>query len=190
MRPIYLQIPIIICLFMMGCLSGEKGEPSRDVSAIGDAAQISLSCINLEKSLTFYEKLDFSILEVKLDAQTPWAVISDGSQLIMLSQNDFPSPALTFYRKSLPDRIKRLQASGLDLETISDDQGQIKSAILKNPMNLGITLIDFDPNKLLTPVRQPDFTLGYFANIKIVHQIILITRFEKYTFRKLSDESS
>ena len=63
MRPIYLQIPIIICLFMMGCQSEEKGQLSGDVSSIGDAVQISLSCANVEKSLAFYKKLHFSILE-------------------------------------------------------------------------------------------------------------------------------
>jgi catechol 2,3-dioxygenase-like lactoylglutathione lyase family enzyme len=167
MKPGYIQTIIVLCLFLMSCASEEIAEISQGDSLIGEVAQISLSCVDLEKSLGFYQKLNFSVLEARLDAQTPWAMISDGSQLFMLSQYEFPSPALTFYGKSLPDRIKQLQLSGLVLETIRNDKDQVKSAILKNPMNLGITLIDFDPNKLLKPVRKTDFVLEKFANIKI-----------------------
>lgn len=167
MRPLYLQIPIIFCLFMLGCTSEENLERSQDSALIGDVAQISLSCIDVEKSLEFYKKLNYSILEVRLDVQTPWAFLSDGSQLFMLSQNEFPSPALTFYGKSLPVRLKKLQALGLDIEPILDQKGQLKSAVVNNPTEIGITLIDFDTNLLLKPVRHPDFTLGNFAAIKI-----------------------
>jgi hypothetical protein len=154
-------------MFLLNCSNEENTKPYKDTALLGEVAQISLSCINVENSLAFYQKLNYSILEVKLEDQTPWALISDGSQLIMLSQNEFPSPTLTFYGKSLGDRIKKLQKAGMDLETISDEQGKLKSAVIRNPIEIGITLINFDTDLLPKQIRNQNFTLGIFSNLKI-----------------------
>jgi predicted lactoylglutathione lyase len=166
MKPFYIYISQIIILIMLSCTSGNDRLSPQD-SLIGEIVQISLSCKNTEKSLQFYQKLNYAILDVQLDAQVPWALISDGSHLIMLSQNEFPSPALTIYGKSLPDRLRKLQNLVLDIETIPDQNGKLKSAVIQNPTTLGITLIDFDITLLPKPKRQSNFVLGEFSGIKI-----------------------
>jgi predicted lactoylglutathione lyase len=151
---------------MLSCTS-ENDRLSPHDSLLGEIAQISLSCKNIEKSLQFYQKLNYAILDVQLDNQVPWALISDGSHLIMLSQNEFPSPALTIYGQSLAGRVRKLQNLVLNIETIPDQNGKLKSAIIQNPSDLGITLVDFDITLLPKPNRQSDFVLGEFCGIKI-----------------------
>ncbi|UCF64190.1 MAG: hypothetical protein JSW33_16780 [bacterium] len=158
---------IMIFLIFQGCMRESDIQQSSNSALIGDLGQISLSCHDLEKSLSFYEKLHYSKLNVQSNANVPWALISDGSQLYMLSENEFPSPALTFYGRSLPNRINRMQAKGIDFDLIYDQEGQLKSAVLKNPADINITLINFDSKLISKPKKNPEFFLGNFDHLKI-----------------------
>jgi len=175
-----MQRKLIFCLIMIvvvqGCTGDGDIQESSNPALIGDLSQISLSCRELEKSVSFYEKLHFTTLSVQSNASVPWALISDGSQLYMLSENAFPSPALTFYGESLPERIEKMQAQGIDLEAIFDAEGGIKSAVLTNPAEINITLINFDSKLISKPQRHTEFFLGNFDHLRIptsdIHQSI------------------
>jgi len=167
MKPLFLQILIMLSSIFLYCTFDENTKISQESNLLGDRSQISLSCIDIKKSLEFYKKLNFSLLEVQLNTDIPWALLSDGSQLFMLSQNEFPSPTLTFYGKSLSERIKKLELLGLDLEIIPDQQGQIKSAILKTPGKIGVSLINFNTSILPKPKGHPEFPLGKFTGFYI-----------------------
>jgi len=170
-RPImwnkFFIITFLVFSVIQGCSNKGTFQEFSDSELLGDLCQISLSCDNLEESLSFYQKLHFSILTIHTEATVPWALISDGTQLYMLSEHDFPSPSLTFYGPSLPERIKKFRESGIKFEPIYNQKKQMTSAVLTQPAELNVTLINYDSDLISKPQKHSEFFLGSFDQIRI-----------------------
>ena len=68
---------------------------------------------NLGDSITFWQKLGFSVLS-KFESPYPWAIISDGLSIVGLHQTkDFNFPAITFFASDMKERINKLKTDGL-----------------------------------------------------------------------------
>jgi catechol 2,3-dioxygenase-like lactoylglutathione lyase family enzyme len=133
----------------------------------GDYLQISLSVTDLDSSLRFYQKLGFKEIKVSESSSVPWALMTDGWKMFMISQNPYPSPALTYYSKDLSWRIDSLKAENIPFEDVTNALNPSRTLVIKDPSNMGITLIQLDVNKLPTPDDSSFTILGKFAEISI-----------------------
>jgi len=133
----------------------------------GDYLQISLSVRDLDSSLMFYQKLGFKEIKVSESSPVPWALISDGWKMFMISQNPYPSPALTYYSKDLSWRIDSLKAENIPFEDVTNASNPSRTLVLKDPDNMGITLIQLNVNKLPKPNDSTFTILGKIAEISM-----------------------
>jgi hypothetical protein len=160
-------LAILLLMLLVGCNFERTEGLDRENPLSGSRLQFSLSTKDLKKSLGFYEILNFRTISISEDATPPWALISDGSHIFMLSQHEFPSPTLTFYGLQLEDRLKLLENKGISVESIVDDEGTVTSAIIDEETSIGISLINYDPEKLPKPSLQNGSMLGDFLEIRL-----------------------
>jgi len=158
---------MVALIFLFSCTSQQPAELTNENQLLGDYFQFSLSSENLNHSLDFYRKLQFEIISINENASPPWALLSDGSNLIMLSQNSFPSPALTFFGENLEDRLNMLKSKGIYFESVYDDKQQVKSAVLKDSEYVGISVINYQSRKLPRPTSTHMTILGNFDKLII-----------------------
>lgn len=158
---------IVGMLFFLGCTASEKQSDATKLSSLGEYIQISLSVSNLDSTLTFYRALGFNEIEVSLSSTVPWALITDGRMLFMLSQNSFPSPAITYYAKDMETRVEKLKSKISNIEEIFKNNREFSSAVLRDPNNLGITLIQLDSDKFPQAPGKTTTFLGNFRELSI-----------------------
>ncbi|MEJ2637816.1 MAG: hypothetical protein P8184_21340 [Calditrichia bacterium] len=158
---------IAICFFSAGCSKKEEVKSSNSKLTLGNKAQISVSVSNLKISLPYYRKLGFRKIEARDTGKNPWALISDGTIFIMLSQNKFPSPALTYFAADMEGRVDRMKQLGITFSDIATKKGKFVSAVLRDPNGLGITLIRFDANDLPNSQDTSYTKLGKFGEFSI-----------------------
>jgi len=69
---------------------------------------------DIDISMTFWEKLGFKILS-KTTSPYPWAVISDGLNIVGLHQTkSFSAPTITFFAADMKDKIEKLKNNGFN----------------------------------------------------------------------------
>jgi predicted lactoylglutathione lyase len=95
---------------------------------------------NLEASISFWEKLGFKSLSKK-ESPYPWAIVSDGLNIIGLHQTThFDYPALTFFASDMNEKINKLISEGL---TDNSDIAGKKNITLTTPEGQHINLFSF-----------------------------------------------
>lgn len=139
---------LFLLIFLQIFLNCKVDSEVKSIKHLGDYVQISLAVVKLDSSLSFYKKLGFTEIEIKREAQIPWAIITDGTNIFMLSQNDFPSPTLTYFGRNGEERIQVFQNSGLSFHKIFKSPAGNTTALTVDPNGLNLTLIDFNSNKL------------------------------------------
>jgi predicted lactoylglutathione lyase len=69
---------------------------------------------DLEHSLPFWEKLGFKVM-TKFTSPYPWAILSDGLNVIGLHQvTHFTQPTITYFAADMKDKVEKLKASGVE----------------------------------------------------------------------------
>lgn len=154
---------LLLIFLLMNCQTQPETTPIQRDSGAGETIQISLSVIDLTASLKFYSQLGFRILATDINASVPWAFISDGSLLFMLSQNEFPSPALVYYT---PNFNQKIQSSG-DFRLLSNESKKTKTAISTSPEGIGITLIETKSQFLPLLPAETSILTGSFKELSI-----------------------
>jgi len=139
----------------------------KSIKHLGDYVQISLAVEELDSSLSFYKKLGFTEIEIKREAQIPWAIITDGANIFMLSQNDFPSPTLTYFGRNGEERMQVFQNSGLSFHKIFKSPAGNTTALTADPNGLNLTLIDFNSSKLPGTSGVPESNIGNFSQLAV-----------------------
>jgi predicted lactoylglutathione lyase len=168
---------IFLTIILVSSCSQKKSEDDTLMKARNrDYIQISLSTSNLQKSLTFYKALGFKEAGVHSTASIPWAMMSDGNHLFMISQNTFPSPSLTYYESNFKNRVETLQSNGLTMQYIPSEAGRPWTAVLSAPNGLGITLIDLAGDKLAGMAIEDSLLIGTFRELSIPVTNISISR--------------
>ncbi len=133
----------------------------------GNYVQVSLSSDSLDTSLDYYRKLGFQEIEIHKSTPVPWALISDGFQIYMISQNNFPSPSLTYFGSNLDEDLPGLESTGLKPQRTVDEAGRLQSAVLVDPNGLGISLINMGSQGLPRPDISDSTITGIFREISI-----------------------
>jgi len=157
------HLNLMLILILMNCQTQPETTPIQQDSGTGETIQISLSVRDLTASLKFYSQLGFKILTADKNANVPWAFISDGTTLFMLSQNEFPSPALVYYTANF---TQRTQSSG-DFRLLSNESKKPKTAISTSPEGIGITLIETKSQFLPLLPTEISVLTGSFKELSI-----------------------
>jgi len=154
---------ISLMLLSIGCQTEQENLPPDQTAGSGDYLQISLAVKNLDQSLKFYSSLGFKIITLEKTVKVPWAIISDGTLIFMLSQNEFPSPAVIYYTENFDPRIQTAQ----NFQIISNDPQKPRTAIANDPNGIGFTLINLKSQYL--PRKPVGLTVipGSFKELSI-----------------------
>ncbi len=159
----FISLVFILALFTK-C---DKNNGTTNFNRLGDCVQISLSTKDIDQSLSFYKKLGFKEINERRNSTVPWALVSDGMFMFMISQHDFPSPTLIYYGENSAKRIQILRSRGVSFDTIFNDAKGNTTAITTDPNQLNITIINFNTNKLPTPYGNSYCILGQFKEVII-----------------------
>lgn len=160
-------IVLFLLIFLQIFLNCRIDSEVKSIKHLGDYVQISLAVEGLDSSLSFYKKLGFTEIETKREAQIPWAIITDETNIFMLSQNDFPSPTLTYFGRNGKERIQVFQNSGLLFHKIFKSPSGNTTALTVDPNGLNLTLIDFNSNKLPRTSGVPQNNIGKFNQLAV-----------------------
>ncbi len=162
---------LLFCLSIILLLSNcsRKSHPgfTAENFKAGEAVQISISVKNLKESLPFYRKLGFQWVSGRQEGEHPWVLLSDGTVHIVLSQNPFPSPALTYFAADMEERVRFLQQAGIPFNDLTRREGKLVHAVLQDPNQVGITLIPFDTRDIPRPKGASLSRCGNFGELSI-----------------------
>ena len=80
---------------------------------------------DIDNSMKFWKKLGFK-LHSKMALPYPWAIISDGLNIVGLhNTTSFSNPTITFFAVDMKDKIEKLKKDGLDNFTEKKGQSNI-----------------------------------------------------------------
>ncbi len=164
MKSVIILFLLISLQIFLNCRTDSE---MKSIKHLGDYVQISLAVEELDSSLSFYKKLGFTEIEIKREAQIPWAIITDGAHIFMLSQNDFPSPTLTYFGRNGEERMQVFQNSGLSFHKIFKSPAGNSTALTVDPNGLNLTLIDFNSSKLPRTSGVPENNIGKFSQLAV-----------------------
>ena len=169
---------------------------------LGDVSAITITAPDLEKSLSFYQKLGFKEL-YRADMPFPWIQITDGALLIMLRKDNSPYIALTYYVKEIDSLVSDLEADGISFLTKPNAADMIKRCLMRSPdgMNVslvtlvegfrqptGQTMLSMPPQDYSNPEKYVNRVCGLFG--EFAHPVIDIDKsmefWEKLGFKLLS----
>ena len=149
----------------LACGSGDYHQPLP--ARLGEAGQISLSSVHLEHSVHFYQKLGFQAVEFHPEADVPWALISARHLTLMLSENSFPSPSLTYFAEKMENRLPSLKKNGLQLGSISRSATGTITGVITTPEDLGISIIGLKMPFLPGVSKKDDHFPGTYSHLEI-----------------------
>ncbi|WP_118950196.1 VOC family protein [Taibaiella helva] len=119
--------------------------------------QVTLPSPDLQRSVAFYRQLGLTLI---VDALPRYArfVCPDGSSTLSLHLSDrlAEGPAIAIYFKceDLDDRVAMLQATGIKMETLPEDQPWLwREARLRDPDGNQLVLYYAGENRLNPPWR-------------------------------------
>ena len=78
---------------------------------LGEVASIYVTSPNLDSSVALYEKIGF--LKIASNVMpAPWALVSDGSLLIMMRKDSMKYVGLTYYVKNIESTVAQMDLTG------------------------------------------------------------------------------
>ena len=102
----------------------------------GMFGEFALPVINLDSSISFWEKLGYKSLSKK-SSPYPWAILSDGLGIVGLHQtNNFSVPTITFFASDMKDKIANLKSKGLNDFAESGDSNIVLTTPEQQRINL------------------------------------------------------
>jgi hypothetical protein len=146
-------------------------------SKLGEVACIYVTTLNLDSSVSLYEKLGFQ-KTASNDFPAPWAQVSDGSLLIMMRKDAAPYIGLTYYVSNIEKVTDQLEKEGIVFVQKPKDGDLIKRYYIKSPdgfnimlaSNLGgftqptgITMLDMKSTDFNSADKYPNKQCGVFG---------------------------
>jgi catechol 2,3-dioxygenase-like lactoylglutathione lyase family enzyme len=157
----------VLLAIALSCTQQNQAISDRSNAFLGNRVQISVSVSNVEAAAEFYRNLGFKKMSGRASGDYPWELMTDGTIELMLSQNKFVSPALTYFAPDMEKRLQRLRHNGIEPNDVITREGKFSSAILITPNGLGMTLISFKSSNLPAPGMIPQSLLGPFGDVSI-----------------------
>ncbi len=111
-------------------------------SKLGEATAITIHSKDLEESLSFYQKLGFREL-YRFDFPYPFIQITDGTLIIMLSKQETPFMALTFYTKDIDTVAAQLESNHITFIQKPREFDHIHHYSFNSPDGMFIQLVTY-----------------------------------------------
>ncbi len=132
---------------------------------LGRFLEVSIAAPDVPASIAFYESLGF-VQAVTGDARAyPYAVLTDGRLCLGLHGANIEAPTLTWVHPELSSHAARLEALGIELESVRIGEDSLHELAFADPSGQRIALLEartFSP-----PARSPVSRVGYFEEYGI-----------------------
>ena len=144
---------------------------------LGEVASIYVTSPNLDSSVALYEKIGF--LKIASNVMpVPWALVSDGSLLIMMRKDSVKYVGLTYYVKNIESTVAQMEKNGIVFTQKPKEEDLIKRYFFKSPDGLnimlasnvglfkqptGITMLNMNPIALQSEDKYPNKECGVFG---------------------------
>lgn len=131
---------------------------------LGSHAHIAVSCKDIPASLPFYHTLGFTTLFIDNEISPSFVRLSDGTITLALIAEDFGTPSLAYFTTGLQENVAGLRQLRIDVQTDTDNNGDITQAHFINPDGLHIWLHPTQKNSTQT-AGVPNPVCGTFGEL-------------------------
>jgi catechol 2,3-dioxygenase-like lactoylglutathione lyase family enzyme len=133
---------------------------------LGRFAQLSVAVPELARALPFFERLGFEKLDQSLEPW-PWAVISDGTISINLTETTPGPAALSYFASDMAERVKSVEGLGVRLTRVQQREIPELLAVLETPAGVGVSLLEYPARRIPRPSGLPTCRCGTFAELAL-----------------------
>lgn len=166
---------------------------------LGEVASIYVASTDLDSSIAFYKKIGFPKIASNV-MPVPWALVSDGSLLIMMRKDSTKYVGLTYYTKNIENTVAQLEKNGIVFIQKPKEEDLIKRYFFKSPDGLnimlasnvglfkqptGVTMLNMNPIALQSEGTYPNKECGAFG--EFCHPVTDLNRSIEY-WKKLGFE--
>lgn len=154
---------------------------------LGKFVEISVGVIDLGQSLPFFERLGFEKLDQNWEPW-PWAILSDGTITLILSQQAGPSyPVLNYVSSDMKGKVRELRESGLDIVEVQSREVPELVGGFEAPGGIEISFVEYSARRIPKPAGSPYSKCGSFGEVAYPVQDteMTVSCLEKIGFRKL-----
>lgn len=130
----------------------------------GAVMHLAVSCRDIPASLPFYRTLGFTILFIDNETSPSFVRLTDGMVVLALIAEDFGTPALACFTTSLQENVAGLQQLHIDVQTGTDDHGDITQAHFTDPDGLHIWLHPLTKHSI-QPAGEANPVCGIFGEL-------------------------
>ena len=106
---------------------------------LGEVASIYVTSPDLDSSIALYEKIGFPKISSNV-MPAPWALVSDGSLLIMMRKDSVKYVGLTYFVKNIENTVAQLEKNGIKFIQKAKEEDLIKRYFFRSPDGLNIML--------------------------------------------------
>jgi len=165
------------CKFLLVVLISTFSIVSFSQTKLGEVASIYVTSPDLDSSIALYEKIGFPKISSNV-MPTPWALLSDGSLLIMMRKDSVKYVGLTYYVTNIEEKAKQLEKNGIKFTQKPKEDDLIKRYYFKSPDGLnimlpshvglfkqptGVTMLEMNPIALQSESQYPNKQCGAFG---------------------------
>jgi len=163
--------------FLLAILISGFSIVSFSQTKLGEVASIYVASPDLDSSIAFYKKIGFPKIASNV-MPVPWALVSDGSLLIMMRKDSTKYVGLTYYTKDIENTVAQLEKNGIVFLQKAKEEDLIKRYFFKSPDGLnimlasnvglfkqpsGITMLNMNPIALQSEDTYPNKECGAFG---------------------------
>ena len=125
--------------FLLGIIISGFSIVSFSQTKLGEVASIYVTSTDLDSSIALYEKIGFPKISSNV-MPVPWALVSDGSLLIMMRKDSIKYVGLTYFVKDIENTVAQLEKNGIKFIQKAKEEDLIKRYFFRSPDGLNIML--------------------------------------------------
>jgi hypothetical protein len=157
---------------------------------LGKFVEISAGVIDVGQVLPFFERLGFEKLDQNWEPW-PWAVLSDGTITLNLSQQAGPSyPVLNYFSSDMQQRVEELRSAGIDVVSVHDREVPAVVGGFETPDGIEFSLVEYSARRIPKPKGPPSAKCGEFREVAFPVEDLerSVTLLQKVGFEKKRGE--
>jgi len=163
--------------FLLGIIISGFSIVSFSQTKLGEVASIYVTSTDLDSSIALYEKIGFPKISSNV-MPAPWALVSDGSLLIMMRKDSVKYAGLTYFVKDIENTVAQLEKDGIKFLQKAKKEDLIKRYFFRSPDGLnimlasnvglfkqptGVTMLSMNPISRQSEKNYPNAACGAFG---------------------------
>lgn len=133
--------------------------------SLGNFVEVSIGVAELSESLLFFERLGFRKLDQNYEPW-PWAVVTDGTITLNLSQYAGPAaPVLNYFASDMELRVEGLRSKGIEVFGLKERQLPDVLGGIEVTDGIGISLLKYPARRIPRPSGTPVAKCGAFSQL-------------------------